>query len=61
MASAGAASAALSPDATEVVLGTFGAALGVIFFLSVVYALKRALGLEKDLPPPEDSGASGHH
>ena len=57
----GVSHAALSPDATEVGIGTFVVALGFIAFLFLAYLLKRALGLVKTPPPPENTGVGGHH
>ena len=51
IASTGVAYAA--SDREKVAIGTFFVAVGVIVVLSIAYALKRALGLEKPLPPED--------
>jgi len=61
LATTGFGEAAKGPDATAVGLGTFAVAVGFLAFLSIVYSVKRALGLVKPPPPPEDAGAGGHH
>ena len=61
LATTGLGEAARGPDATAVGLGTFAVAVGFLAFLSIVYSVKRALGLVKPPPPPEDAGAVGHH
>ena len=60
LATTGLGEAARGPDATAVGLGTFAVVVGFLVFLSLVYSVKRALGLVKLPPPPEDAGA-GHH
>jgi len=56
------AGAAKGPDFEKVLFGTAAVALGLLVFLSLVYGIKVATGLEKPLPPPEpDSHAGGHH
>ena len=56
------AGAARSPHLAAVAIGTFLVALGLMLFLSIIYAIKLAAGIEKPLPPPppEETGA-GHH
>ena len=61
LATTGLGEAARGPDATPVGLGTFAVAVGFLVFLSIVYSVKRALGLVKPPPPPEEAGAGGHH
>jgi hypothetical protein len=60
LATTGVAGAARSPDLTEIVIGTFLMALGLMLFLSLIYAVKVATGIEKPLPP-EEPDAAGHH
>ena len=55
------AGAARSPELTKVAIGTFLVFGGVMLFLSFIYAVKVATGIEKPLPPEEPDAATGHH
>ncbi|HXH23166.1 MAG TPA: hypothetical protein VNN10_14165 [Dehalococcoidia bacterium] len=60
LAPSGVSEAARSPDATEVGLGTAALVVGVMAFLTVVYAVKVALGGGR-MPPPDEGSLGGHH
>ena len=56
------AGAAKGPDFEKVLFGTAAVALGLLVFLSIIYGIKVATGIEKPLAPPEpDPQAGGHH
>ena len=55
------AGAARSPELTKIAIGTFLVALGLMIFLSIVYAIKVATGIERPLPPEDPNITQGHH
>ena len=61
LATTGVAGAARSPELTKIAIGTFLVFLGVMIFLSIIYAIKVATGIEKPLPPEQPDAAAGHH
>ena len=57
---AGLTQAAKGPDAGDVATGTILVVLGVMAVLTIVYAIKVALGAARALPP-EEPAAGEHH
>ncbi len=49
-----------NPDRTEIVVGMFLVALGLMAVLLLAYLIKHALGLDK-MPPAEPEADAGHH